>query len=409
MKILIADDDQSVCLYLKNVLEKWGHQTVICFDGEAAWQVLQTENIHLLLTDWMMPKVSGVELCQRVRNDLESVQYVYVILLTAKDSNDDLVTGFESGADDYISKPVSSRELEVRLKAGQRVLKLEQELLEKNLQLKSAHNKIKQNYQRIKKDINAAVKIQQALLPKSTNIELPVNISWDYRPADELAGDLFGFYPLDDVHLALYLIDVSGHGVPAAMLSVYLNKMLCPEKCSEFIYYENNHVNTSSCFRDPAAIIQLLNENFLNDNDEILYFTMVYAIINTQTGEGTLCQAGHPYPIVARQNGTMDILGQGGHPVGLIENAHFSNVDFHLNPGDRFLLYSDGITECCDRNDSLYELQRLQAVLQQSSRQTLEQSINNIVTSVEQWHGLGVWSGSFADDISLLGVEIKPY
>ncbi len=409
MKILIVDDDQSVCLYLKNVLEKWGHQTVICFDGEAAWQVLQTESIHLLLTDWMMPKLSGVELCQRVRSDLESAQYVYVILLTAKDSNDDLVTGFESGADDYISKPVSSKELKVRLKAGQRVLKLERELLEKNNQLKSAHNKIKQNYQRIKNDINAAVKIQQALLPKSTNIELPVNISWDYRPADELAGDLFGFYPLDDVHLALYLIDVSGHGVPAAMLSVYLNKMLCPEKCSEFIYYENSHVNTSSCFRDPAAIIQLLNENFLDDNDEIIYFTMVYAIVNTQTGDGTLCQAGHPYPIVARQNGAMDILGQGGHPVGLIDDAHYSNVNFHLNPGDRFLLYSDGITECCDHNDSLYELQRLQAVLQQSSQQTLKQSLNNIVTSVEQWHGLGVWSDSFADDISLLGVEIKPY
>ncbi|MCN4144657.1 MAG: SpoIIE family protein phosphatase [Thiohalomonas sp.] len=409
MKLLIADDDESVCLYLKNVLEKWEHQVIVCHNGEAAWTVLQTESIDLLLTDWMMPEMSGVELCQRVRNELESVQYVYVILLTARVSNDDLVTGFESGVDDYISKPVSSRELNVRIKAGIRVLELERELLEKNNQLKSAHNKIKQNYQRIKNDIDAAAKIQQALLPKSADIELPVDIAWDYRPADELAGDLFNFYPLDDTHLALYLVDVSGHGVPAAMLSVYLNKMLSSEKCSEFVYNQKSDMNAAPNFRDPAAIIQLLNENFLNKNDDMLYFTMVYAIINTQTGEGSLCQAGHPYPMVARQNGTMELLGQGGYPVGLIDDAQYNNVSFHLNPGDRFLLYSDGITECCDQNDSLYDVQRLQKTLQQSKQQSLKQSINNIVTSVEQWHGLGIRNDSFADDVSLLGVEIKPH
>lgn len=408
MKILIVDDDQSICLYLKNVLEKWAHQVVVCHDGKTALRMMKTQRIDLLLTDWMMPELSGLELCRRIRNDSEHTHYVYIILITARSSNDDLVIGFNSGADDYISKPVLLRELEVRIKAGQRVMNLECELLEKNNQLKSAHKEIKKNYQKIKKDINAAVKIQQSLLPKSADIALPVNIAWDYRPADELAGDLFSFYPLDDTHLALYLIDVSGHGVPAAMLSVYLNKILCPEQCSEFVYYENSNDNSSSYFRDPAAIIQLLNKNFLHNNDDSLYCTMIYAVINTQTGDGVLCQAGHPYPIIARQNGVVDVLGQGGYPVGLIDGAQYENVSFHLSPGDRFLLYSDGITECFDINDRLYDMQRLQDVMQQSSQESLQQSINNVVSSVEQWHGLNIRNDSFADDVSLLGVEIKP-
>ena len=228
MKILLVDDDESVLLFLKNVLEKLGYEVISCTNGEDAWQILKNEEINILLTDWVMPALSGIDLCKRIRSKLQSPHYTYIILLTGKTSNDDLVMGFDSGADDFISKPVATKELHVRIKAAQRVLKLEQQLVQQNQKLELANKEISYNYQHIKQDLEAAAKLQQALLPKSSNTFLPVNIAWDFRPADDLAGDIFGFYPLDKNHLALYLIDVAGHGVPAAMLSVYLNKMLSP-------------------------------------------------------------------------------------------------------------------------------------------------------------------------------------
>ena len=406
MKILLVDDDQSMSIFIESVLNKWGYEIISCDNGEEAWQILQKEKINILLTDWVMPELSGIDLCKRVRSELQSSHYIYIILLTGKTSNEDLVMGFDSGADDFISKPVATKELHVRIKAAQRVLKLEQQLLQQNQQLEQANNEIIQNYRHIKQDLEAAAKVQQALLPKSSNTFLPANICWDFRPADDLAGDLFGFYPLDDDHLALYLIDVAGHGVPAAMLSVYLNKMLSPVQNSDSIIYHTDHLGKRANFRQPSEIVSLLNNAYQPDNDEMLYLTMVFVIINTKSGEGSFCQAGHPYPLVARKNAQVDVLGQGGYPVGLIESATYTDVSFHLERGDRLLLYSDGITECFDKNEALFGMQRLQDLWGKSAQQPINQSIRTVVSSVEKWHQIGVEKDSFDDDVSLLALEL---
>jgi len=406
MKILVVDDDLSLCVYLKSILEKWGHDVIYYDNANDAIKELQLNSINMLLTDWIMPGITGIELCQYVRTHENSENYIYTILLTGKNKNEDLVMGFNSGADDFITKPMSIQELEVRIKAAERVLKLEHDLLEKNNKLESANIEINKNLQYIKKDLDAAAKIQQALLPSSENINLPVRLSWEFRPANELAGDLFGFYALDDEHLAMYLIDVAGHGVPAAMLSVYLNKMLSPEKRQESIVYNFSNSDFSYSLNKPSEIIDQLNRNFYKDNDDLLYFTMVYVIINTATGEGTLCQAGHPYPLISRTDGIVEIIGHGGYPVGLFEDAKYNDIKFHLNHNDRLLLYSDGITECFDPNENAYGMQRLQNEMQNSHNLPLYKSINTIIASVEQWQGIHESNISFEDDLSLLALEM---
>ena len=194
MKILVVDDDISVRLYLENILKKANHDVLICDNGLDAWNIIKTQEINLLVTDWMMPGLSGVELCNKIRNELISSHYIYIILLTGKTERDDCTEGYAAGADDFISKPVATKELHVRIKAAQRVLKLEQQLVQQNQKLELANKEISYNYQHIKQDLEAAAKLQQALLPKSSNTFLPVNIAWDFRPADDLAGDIFGFY-----------------------------------------------------------------------------------------------------------------------------------------------------------------------------------------------------------------------
>jgi diguanylate cyclase (GGDEF)-like protein len=129
MKILIAEDDNVSRRLLEVTLRKWGYDVVVCPDGVSAWEVLQQPDApHLAILDWMMPTMDGLEVCRRVRQHT-SDSYVYLILLTARSQKEDLITGLEAGADDYLTKPFDAQELRMRLRAGQRILNLLEELI----------------------------------------------------------------------------------------------------------------------------------------------------------------------------------------------------------------------------------------------------------------------------------------
>jgi two-component system cell cycle response regulator len=141
MKILIAEDDVTSRLILENMLTKWGYDVVSATNGSDAWVQLQGEDApRLLILDWMMPGIEGVEICRRIReNSRSEEQYTYVMLLTAKESKENIVTGMEAGADDYITKPFDMHELRVRVRAGERIVQLQSELLKakKKLEIQS--------------------------------------------------------------------------------------------------------------------------------------------------------------------------------------------------------------------------------------------------------------------------------
>jgi len=141
MRILIAEDDVTSRLILENMLTKWGYDVVSATDGNDAWEKLQEENSpRLVILDWMMPGMEGIEICRKIRENAKSKdQYTYVTLLTAKESKENIVTGMDAGADDYITKPFDQHELRVRVRAGQRIVQLQSELLEakKDLLLQS--------------------------------------------------------------------------------------------------------------------------------------------------------------------------------------------------------------------------------------------------------------------------------
>ena len=145
MRILIAEDDVTSRLILENMLTKWGYDVVSATDGNDAWKKLQEEDSpKLVILDWMMPGMEGIEICRKIRKNSKSEdQYTYVTLLTAKESKENIVTGMDAGADDYITKPFDMHELRVRVRAGQRIVQLQSELLEAKKPWKYNHGRIR--------------------------------------------------------------------------------------------------------------------------------------------------------------------------------------------------------------------------------------------------------------------------
>jgi diguanylate cyclase (GGDEF)-like protein len=126
VRILIAEDDRVSGLILEHHIKKWGYETCLVHDGEQAWQIIQSQPPEMALLDWMMPGIDGLELCRRLRQSTDFLEgeYIYIILLTARDERADLIRGLEAGADDYITKPLDLLELKARLNAGRRIVEL---------------------------------------------------------------------------------------------------------------------------------------------------------------------------------------------------------------------------------------------------------------------------------------------
>ena len=141
MKVLIADDEAVSRRLLQNYLQKWGHEVTVAQDGAEAWRLFEAGGFAVVITDWEMPGMDGVELVRRIRAASASGPgYVYAILLTAKSQKEDLVEGMEAGADDFLTKPFDRDELRVRLRAGERIMLLEQELRRATAALAQAGN-----------------------------------------------------------------------------------------------------------------------------------------------------------------------------------------------------------------------------------------------------------------------------
>jgi diguanylate cyclase (GGDEF)-like protein len=142
MHILIADDDVTSRLELLAIASKLGHQCHVATDGSAAWEILVTQEIDVLLTDWMMPGIEGPELCRRVRSELGDDRYIYVVVVTVLGHHDKVLDGMQAGADDYLIKPIDPFALRTRLVAAERVTALHDQLVQGQKRLKGANREL---------------------------------------------------------------------------------------------------------------------------------------------------------------------------------------------------------------------------------------------------------------------------
>jgi DNA-binding response OmpR family regulator len=144
MKVLIAEDDPVSRRLLENYLKKWGHEVVATMNGAEAWRHFEQQEFPLVISDWMMPELDGLELVRRIRAHPRP-GYAYIILVTEKSQKEDVVAGMEAGADDFVTKPFDRDELHARLRAGERIVELERRLEEQNRALREAQAALLQN------------------------------------------------------------------------------------------------------------------------------------------------------------------------------------------------------------------------------------------------------------------------
>jgi phosphoserine phosphatase RsbU/P len=381
------------------LLRMQGHDVLEASDGELAWQLVEGSQISFVVSDWMMPNLSGLDLCRRIRA-AEFEHYVYVILCTSKGAKSDLIEGMDAGADDFIVKPIGPEELRVKVRAGERVLNLQQRLADKNRELAGINSSLQSAHKLIEDDLKAAAWMQERLLPSPALQAHGVRCEWRLQPSGYVAGDIFNFFALDETQIGFYLLDVSGHGVPAAMLSVTLSMVLSPDAMHESPLKRYDPAVDAFEVLPPGDAIRELNRRFQLKDDR--YFTMIYGVFDTCSSMLQVAQAGHPGPVLIRKGGDVQILGAGGMPVGLWPDIEFDSFESRVHAGDRLLIYSDGVTESMNGEGDAFGEDRLLSYLKARTMQPLDELLEGLLTEIRAWRG----AAEFGDDVSLLAIEM---
>ncbi|MCE8418897.1 PP2C family protein-serine/threonine phosphatase [Rhodovulum sulfidophilum] len=342
--VLLVDDSRLQRRILRALLERWGYDVAECGSGEEALEICRAQPVDLIISDWMMPGMDGPEFCRAFRA-LPRESYGYFILLTSKSETVEMIHGLDVGADEFLTKPVNSSELRARIASGERILRMEHQLRDKNRQLTDALAELRTLYDALDRDLAEARKLQQSLVPERHRRFGASEVSLLLRPCGHVGGDLVGFFPAGPGEVGLFSADVSGHGISSAMLTARLAGLLGSRSPDQNIALEPAPGGQYRA-RPPEEVAAHLNRLFLEDIETEHYFTLLLAIVTLDTGRMRFVQAGHPHPVLCRADGSLDCLGDGGLPLGLIPGAGFEGCEVGLRPGDRLLLVSDGITEC---------------------------------------------------------------
>ena len=263
-----------------------------------------------------------------------------------------------------------------------------------------ANKKLESANSQIKKDLEAAASIQRSFLPQTVPEVRGLRFAWHFQPCEELAGDIFNLFPLTDRTLSIYSLDVSGHGVASALLSVTLNRILLPltKESSTVRQYDGQ---SKYQIVSPVRVVELLNQQFIMNPEEPQYFTLLYGLLDVETNLFSFVSAGHPGPLYVPSEAPPRILEAAGFPVGLFEDATWQESSLQLHPGDRLYLYSDGITEAMNQQEELFGQSRLIDVLVEGKNHSLEESVDLLMAEVQNFV-----STSISDDISIVATEV---
>lgn len=388
IRLLVVDDNETNRDLLSRRLGGYGYEVALAEDGYRALELLGDGNLcDLVVLDVMMPGIDGMEVLRRIRKKYSSSQ-LPVIMATAKGQSKDIVDALHLGANDYVTKPIDFPVLVARVEA--------------HAGLKRSTEALDGAYRHIKNDLDAAAKVQQSLLPTSLPEVAGARFAWRYQPCDELGGDILNIFQLDDRHVGMYLLDVSGHGAQAALLSSALSHVLRANPGEGSAIWEEPEGPAEQEPVSPAEVAERLNRRFPMDQDTCQYFTIIYGILDLSDRSFRYVCAGHPAPVHLRADGTAEAFTLAGAPIGWFEgNTPYQEAVVTLQPGERLYIYSDGLIEAFSPDAKEFGVERLVEAAERVRDQELDASLSQIIDVVQAWVG-----GPAADDISALAVEI---
>ncbi len=391
--ILVVDDISANLQVLTGMLKARGYKVRPVPGGKLALLAARKDPPDLILLDINMPEMNGYEVCQQLKAD-ETLKRIPVIFISALNENLDKVNAFAIGGVDYITKPFQMEELHARVETHLKIRRLQVELEETNSRLEKANG-------RMTHDLEAAAKIQKTFLPRAAPEVPGAEFAWGYRPCDELGGDGLNIIPLGDGRVGLFVLDVSGHGVSAALLSVTLSRLLSPPSEPSSILIQHRDALDRPEVTPPAEVADRLNRLFPYDPATEQFATLLYGVLDVSTGDFRHASAGHPGPLHLPAGGFPVILESPGFPIGLAEEA-FGERSVRLAPGDRLYLYSDGLPDAMSPGGERFGDARLLEAIVRGRGEPLREGIATLLGEIARWHG----GEHPQDDISILAVEV---
>lgn len=374
-RILIVDDDPVIRLILMRALQQQGYEVVVADNGEAGIKEANRLQPALIICDWMMPGIDGLEVCRQIKANAR-LATTFFILLTSRGEVEDRVRGLDSGADDFLSKPIEMNELKARVRAGLRLHQTSQDLQTQK--------------QLLEAELAEAAAYVRSLLP------LPVADSISIRscfiPSRQLGGDCFDYFWLDDDCLAIYLLDVSGHGLGAALPSISILNLVRSQSLPNVDFYE------------PASVLKGLNETFQMSDHSERYFTIWYGVYHRSRGQLIYASAGHPPAVLVSGSlpETVEVkrLKTPGLPIGMFMDSEYASHCCEIPKSSTLYIFSDGVYEILQPDGTTWTLDSFIDVLVEAQCVSL-MSLDKILASVQ----LTNVKDTFEDDLSLLQIQ----
>ena len=378
-EILIVDDDALSRKILAQVLTSAGYNCQVCGDGSGALEIIHAKPPSLLLLDFDMPGANGAEVLRQLRSDQHpAVAQVPTIMLTGHGSEESEVSCLQAGADDFVTKPVNAAVLRARIETQLRLRSMRRQLERQNDEL--------EHWRRdLERDLAAARLTQQSLIPQKPFAVPGWEVATFYRPVIQVGGDIYGWLRMKDGRILFWIADGSGHGAAAALLTT-LAKLL----------FHHGSVEHDA----PARVMEAVDNDFRSIFGGRSFMTAMCVALNHTTGSAQVVGAGHPPLLIGRNNGATDSIASVAPPLGLVERPKFVETALHFEPGDAFLLYTDGLFGSSTNQHRRLTPKQLESMLDHSAP-TAEALLKRILARAAP-NGA---ENSLSDDLTALAVR----
>jgi serine phosphatase RsbU (regulator of sigma subunit) len=349
----------------------------VATSGAKALDLVKTKpQPDLILLDVTMPEMDGYEVCVILKATSES-RDIPVIFLTGKTEADDETKGFEVGAVDYIHKPFSPSVVKARVHT--------------HLVLREAREQLARQLLDINNELEMAREIQLSILPRETPKIRGLEIVARYLPMSSVAGDFYDFIVVDEKHVGILIADVSGHGLPAALIASMLQVALAAQ---------------SSRASDPGQVLAGLNQSLCGKFKQH-FVTAAYVFVDLEKKSMSYAGAGHPPLLLWRTStGNASEVAENGLLLGLFPEQSYSVIEVPVEPGDKVVLYTDGILETKSPSEQEYGVDLLKGFLESNHNLRGDLFADSLLDELSNWseHPKGQEQG---DDITFLTIDFQ--
>jgi len=375
-KLILVVDDTPLNISVITGALKDTYRTKVATSGAKALAIaMADEKPDLILLDVMMPEMDGYEVCRRLKAD-PMTREIPVIFLTAQTEAEDETRGFQVGAVDYVHKPFSPAVVKARVHT--------------HIVLRETREKLAQQLLAIQKELETARQIQQSILPETVPQIDGLDIAARYVPMAAVAGDFYDFIVVDNKHVGILVADVSGHGMPAALIASMLKIALAAQSA---------HAD------DPAQVLHGLNQA-LCGKFQHHFVTAAYVFVDMKERTLTYAGAGHP-PLLMWSGGSPGVrdVTENGLFLGKFDFATYSSVELPLSAGDHGLLYTDGISEANNPEGVEFGSERFRQFLADEKSGSANQLLDGLLKELACWSARGEGE-DLDDDITMVAIHV---